>query len=163
MAVAHLTRPRGNRGELVAVPLTAHPERYQVLETVIVAGASYTVERVWYHKDQPIFKFRGIDTIGAAERLAGQDVLVPAAERFPLPEDEHYFADLMGCRVIDAVTEKVAGVVTGWQETGGGPVLLELDEGRVLVPYAKAILRKIDFEAREILADLPEGLVDLNG
>lgn len=163
MTVAHLTRPRGNRGELAAVALSSHPERYQVLDTVSVGGGSYSVERVWYHKGQPIFKFRGVDSIGAAEPLAGQDVRVPAGERFPLPEDEHYFADLMGCRVVDAATEKTAGVVTGWQELGeGGPVLLELDEGRVLIPYAKAILRTVDYQAREIQAELPEGLVDLN-
>jgi 16S rRNA processing protein RimM len=160
--VAHLTRPRGNRGELSAVPLTSHPERYAALATVHVGGEAYMVERVWYHKDQPIFKFRGVDSIGAAECLAGHDVSIPVSERFPLPEDEHYFADLMGCRVVDAATGNVAGIVTGWQELGGGPVVLELDEGRILVPYAKAILKKIDLDAREIRAELPEGLVNLN-
>jgi 16S rRNA processing protein RimM len=160
--VAQLTRPRGNRGELRAVALTSHPERYEDLSTVYVGGAAYTVEKVWYHKDQPIFKFRGVDSIGAAEQLAGQEVTVPAGERFSLPDDEYYFADLMGCRIVDRSAGTVVGVVTGWQESGAGPVLLEVDDGRVLVPYARAILREIDLKAREIRAELPDGLVDLN-
>lgn len=147
---------------MCAVPLSDHPERYRQIERVWVAGAEYRVERVWYHKGRPVFKFRGIDTIGDAERLAGQDVTIPASERFPLPEGEFYYADLVGCRVVDARSGGRIGVVTGWQELGG-PVVLELDDGRLLIPFARAILREIDVEAREIRADLPEGLADLNG
>jgi 16S rRNA processing protein RimM len=162
VAIAHLTRPRGNRGELSAVPLTDHPERYAQLENVRVGRSSYTVERVWYHKSQPVFKFCGVDCIGDAESLAGEDVCVPAGDRFRLPEGEFYFADLIGCRVIDLASGNLIGTVTGWEETGG-PVVLELDGGRILVPYAKAILPEIDLSVREIRAALPEGLADLNG
>lgn len=119
------------------------------------------VERVWYHKGQPIFKLRGIDSIGAAETLAGKDVCVPASERYSLPEGEYYFSDLVGCRMVDASTGGLIGEVTGWQETGG-PALLEVDGGRVLVPLAKALLPEIDVEARVIRARLPEGLLGLN-
>jgi 16S rRNA processing protein RimM len=161
VVVAHLTRPRGSKGELCAIPLTDHPERYQQLAEVRIAGEGYTVERVWYHGDQPIFKLQGIDSITDAEPLAGQDVCIPATQRFTLPEEEYYFADLVGCRVVAAGSGDVVGVVTGWQELGG-PVVLELDNGQILVPYAKALLPEIDLKAREIRADLPEGLVDLN-
>lgn len=161
VVVAHLTHPRGNRGELCAISLTDHPERFEQLAAVTVGGSEYVVERVWYHKDQPVFQFRGIDSIDAAERLAGQDVTIPASERFPLPEDEYYFADLVGCRVIDTGTGHLVGAVTGWQESGG-PVLLEVDGGRILIPFVKAILTRIDVPAREIRAALPEGLVELN-
>ncbi len=161
VVIAHLTRPRGNKGELCAFPLSDHPERYQRLQSVQVDGAEYEVEQVWYHNDQPVFKFRGVDSIGEAEKLAGHDVLVPASERFPLPEDEYYFADLMGCRVVDLSSGTTVGVVTGWQDAGG-PVILEVDEGRVLIPYVKAILTEIDLPAHEIRLKLPEGLLDLN-
>lgn len=161
MAVAHLTRPRGNKGELQAVSLSDYPERFEQLKSVTVAGARYPVERVWYHKGQPVFKFRGIDSISAAECLAGNDVLVEAGERHQLAEGEYYFSDLMGCRIVDIVSGKALGTITGWQELGG-PVVLEVDDGRILVPYAKAILQDIDIEAREIRAEIPEGLADLN-
>ncbi len=93
--------------------------------------------------------------------MAGKDVCIEGAERMQLPDGEYYFADLIGCRVVDRETGRVAGTVTGWQETGG-PVVVELDDGRVLVPFAKSILQEIDLEAREIRAALPEGLLDLN-
>jgi 16S rRNA processing protein RimM len=162
VAIARLLRPRGNKGELAALALTIHPERYQQLTKVDVGGEEFEVERVWYHKDQPVFKFRGVDTISAAERLTGKDVTVPASERFPLPEGEYYFSDLIGCRVVDLATGDLIGEVTGWQEPGG-PALLELDGGRILVPLAKALLPEINVAERVIRASLPEGLVELNG
>lgn len=162
VAVARLAAPRGNRGELIAIALTDHPERFERLTTVHIAGSPYEVERVWYHNDRPIFKFRGIDSIGDAEPMAGADVMVPWIERFPLPDGEYYFGDLVGCRMLDLNSGREAGVVTGWRETGG-PVLLEVDHGRVLVPFAKAVLPEIDLEVREIRARLPEGLLELNG
>jgi 16S rRNA processing protein RimM len=161
VAIAHLLRPRGNKGELAAVALTIHPERYQQLTKVTIGGEEFVVERVWYHKDQPVFKLKGIDSIGAAEKLSGKDVCVPAGERFPLPEGEYYFSDLMGCRMVDASSGETIGEVTGWQEPGG-PALLEVDGGRVLVPLVKDLLPEIDLKSRVIRANLPEGLCDLN-
>jgi 16S rRNA processing protein RimM len=132
-----------------------------VLRRVWIAGAAYDVESVWYHKGQPIFKLRGVDSIGQAEALAGQDVCVPAADRFPLPEGEYYFSDLTGCRMVADRTDVPIGTVTGWRDLGGS-VVLEVNGGGILVPFAGAMLRKIDLEKREIRVELPEGLLDLN-
>jgi 16S rRNA processing protein RimM len=161
VSIAHLLRPRGNKGELAALALTIHPERYQQLTKVSIGDEEFEVERVWYHKDQPVFKLRGVDTISAAERLAGKDVTVAASERFPLPEGEYYFSDLMGCRVVDRATGVLIGEVTGWQEPGG-PALLELNGGKVLIPLVKALLPEINVAERLIRASLPEGLLELN-
>ena len=121
----------------------------------------YDVERVWYHKDQPIFKLRGVDSIDQAQPLVDQDVCVPLAERWALADGEYYFSDLVGCRMVDHRTGKPVGTVTGWQELGG-PTVLEVNEGEILVPFAAEMLRNIDLEAKEIRVDLPEGLLDLN-
>ena len=141
--------------------MTDHPERFQQDLTVYIGGAPVVVERVWYHKGQPIFKFRGVDSISAAEALAGQDVCVPESERFELPEGEYYYSDLVGCRVFETDAKEPIGTVTGWQNIGG-PVLLEIDGGEILIPYAQAMLESIDLENRRIVVTLPEGLKDLN-
>jgi 16S rRNA processing protein RimM len=150
------------------VPLSDYPERFKTLRTVYVKGQPYEVERVWYHKEQPIFKFRGVDSISAAEALKDSDVCIPASERLKLPEGEYFFSDLMGCSMVDDASGNSVGKVTGCQEVGPGiPVLLEVEvEGgseAVLVPFAGALLKKIDVEGREIRVTLPEGLAELNG
>jgi 16S rRNA processing protein RimM len=122
----------------------------------------FEIESVWEQKGRLIFKFRGIDSIDDAEKLRGAEVRLPIEERLPLQEGEYYQTDLIGCGMIDRGSGERLGVVTGLQEYGG-PLLLEVETPGepLLVPFARAICVEIDVANRRILADLPEGLLDL--
>jgi len=161
VAVARLVRARGIRGELAAIPLNDRRERYDSLQRVIVRDTEYEVERVWWHGEQMILKFRGVDTRSAAEAITGNEVYVTESERATLPEGEYYLSDLVGCEVIEQASGRRIGVVSGWQETGGPP-LLELEGSQALIPFARSICREIDVAAKRIAIDPPEGLLDLN-
>jgi 16S rRNA processing protein RimM len=162
VTIAVLGRTRGNRGEITAVPLSDKPERFEALEEVFLfgSGARYEVEETWFHKGGLVFKFRGVDTISAAEILAGSEVRVPANQRTPLEPGEFFQDDLLGCNVIDRRTGKSLGHVSGWAE-GGGSGLLVVNDG-LLIPFARSICVEIDPAAKRISVDLPEGLMDLN-
>ncbi len=162
-AIAALVKPRGNKGELSAVSLSSKPERFASLTRVFLFGdgAEYRIERIWDHDGTLIFKFAGIDSINDAEKLRGAEVRVPFEERAPLEEGEYYQSDLLGCEVRDLATGRVIGKVTGWEEYGG-PSLLEVDDGRILIPFVKAICPEVDLSARVIRVTLPEGLEDLD-
>lgn len=120
------------------------------------------VESVWFHKDQVIFKFQGVDSIGQAEPLVGADVCVPMGERSALPEGEYYQSDLIGCEVVDA-SGRVLGVIEDWREYGGPPLLvIRTPEGKeLLIPFAKSICKRVDLAAKRMEVDLPEGLEEL--
>ena len=121
------------------------------------------VERTWMHGDHIIFKFKGVDSISDAERLAGAEVSIPIEQRAPVPEGEYYQSDLIGCEVFDA-TGRLLGTVSDFEETGGAP-LLEVrtpDHKEILIPFAKSICTKIDPAQRRIEVTLPRGLEDLN-
>jgi 16S rRNA processing protein RimM len=121
------------------------------------------VERIWIHGEHVIFKFKGVDTISDAERLAGADVSIPIEERASIDEGEYYQSDLIGCQIFNE-QDRLLGTVEAWQETGG-PLLLEVRTGdgkELLIPFAKSIFTKIDLERKRIEVKLPEGLEDLN-
>ena len=121
------------------------------------------VERTWMHGHHIIFKFKGVDTISDAERLAGADVSIPMDQRPAAPEGEYYQSDLVGCDVFDP-TGRLLGTVEALQETIGA-LLLEVRKvghKEMLIPFAKSICTKIDPEQRRIEVTLPEGLEDLN-
>jgi 16S rRNA processing protein RimM len=167
IAVAALGRPRGNRGELTATSLSSKPERFARLKDVRLVGeglplesSSYHVEEVWEHGGSLVFKFQGVDSISDAEKLRGAEVQVPRAERVELEPGEYFHSDLIGCEVRDRVSGRVVGRVTDFEEYGGPP-LLEVDSGRLLIPFVKAICTGIRPEEKLILVDLPEGLEDL--
>ena len=164
-----LARPRGNKGEVTAVSLSSKPERFSGLASAYLFGVgepfereAIEIERVWDHHGTLVFKFKGVDSISDAEKLRGAEVRVPATERVALEPGEFFHSDLIGCEVRERVSGRSVGIVTGWEEYGG-PALLEIDDGRVLVPFVKAIC--VDIRPREhlVLVDLPEGLEKLSG
>ena len=164
VTVAVLGRPRGNRGEVTATGYSSHPDRYARLSTVHLFGDGkpYTLEKVWTHDGRLVFKFQGVDCISEAELLRGAEVRVPKAERLTLDDGEFFLADLVGCELRDRVSDKLYGKVTGWEE-GGAQVLLDIDDGKMLVPFVKAICTEIHPELGWIKVDLPEGLDSLTG
>jgi 16S rRNA processing protein RimM len=160
--VAALGRPWGNRGELTAVSLSSKPDRFARLKQVRLMGAAgsiHEVEQVREHDGALLFKFRGIDSISDAEPLRGAEVQVPLSERVTLDPDEYFHSDLIGCEVRERASGRVVGRVTNFEEYGGPP-LLEIDGGRMLIPFVKAICADIRPAERLILADIPEGLED---
>lgn len=169
VTVAHLRRTRGNKGELIADSLSSHPERFQKLKRVTLVKGDATreaeVESVWDFRGDPVFKFVGVDSISAAEELAGYDVCIPREERVTLPEGEYFLSDIVGCVAYDGDTR--IGVFTGWQEDNAiGQVWFEVEEDSgdrsFLVPYHRSIFREIDVVSKVVRLDLPEGLRELN-
>ena len=55
----------------------------------------------WLHKGGIVLHFAGVDSISAAEELAGMIVAIPREERAALDEDEVYVGDLIGCALVD--------------------------------------------------------------
>lgn len=121
------------------------------------------IENTWIHGRHVIFKFKGVDSISAAERLAGADVAIPMEQRAEVPEGEYYQSDLVGCEVMDA-SGRLLGRVTGFQETGGTPLLeaVTADGKELLIPFAKSICTVIDLAQKRIQVNLPDGLEELN-
>ena len=165
IAVAVLGRPRGNRGELTAVSLSSKPERFARLRHVRLDGietvSEADVEDVWEHGGELIFKFRGVDSISDAEKLRGSEVQVPSAERVELEPDEYFHSDLIGCEVRERSSGRPVGIVTKFEEYGGPP-LLEIDGGRISIPFVRAICVDIRPDEKLIRVDLPAGLEELN-
>ena len=163
VTIAVLGKPRGNRGEITATSLSDHPERFENLKQVHLFGdgSPRAVEEAWFHQGVLIFKFAGTDSISAAELLHGAEVRVPYSERAQLSPGEYYHSDLIGCQVRDRSTGNAIGTVTGFED-GGSSGLLQLGP-EILIPFTAAICVEIAPDRGEILVDLPEGLLEVNG
>jgi 16S rRNA processing protein RimM len=164
VTIALLGKTRGNRGELTALALSSKPERYQTAREVYLwlgrdPGEKHEVESVWFHDGTLVFKFRGVDSISAAEEWVGAEVRVPISERTPLEPDEFFESDLVGCEVVERSTGQSLGHVSEWQDAGGAGLLAV---GDLLIPFAREICVSIDPAARRIEVNLPEGLKHLN-
>jgi 16S rRNA processing protein RimM len=180
--LAHLLRPQGRKGELLAELLTDFPERFADRQGIILRkpdGTTQpaTIESHWLpvgkNAGRVVLKLQGIDSINDAERLNGLDVVVPVEARAELDdEDAEYIADLLGCTLLDG--EHVIGVVedvhfptntAGARLDEAAPLLVVLSPtgDEILIPFAKAWILKMDVTAKRIEMRLPEGLLEING
>lgn len=112
------------------------------------------------HRGRLLVTLAGVDDRDGAEALRGAVLEVPRARVPAAPEGSYYHFDLLGCRFEDRVLGPL-GTVEQVIEDGGG-LLLRIDAGdrRLLVPFVRAYLERIDVEAKEIVARLPPGLVE---
>lgn len=167
VVIAELVRPRGNRGEILAISQTDVPGRLQSLTTAQVTLADGSdlpvkVEAAWQHKADWILKFAGVDSIADADRFRGANIWVPLEQRATLPEGEFFRSDLLGCTLIDRQTGQVLGKVEGWLDLGASQLLETVIGGReVLIPFAPEICREIDLASGLIRVELPAGLLEL--
>lgn len=166
VVIAEIIRPHGNRGEVIAQAQTDVPGRIENLKNAnvrFVDGRDGSVEIVTAkrHKDSWILKLVGVDSIDAAERFRGADLWVPFADRGMLAEGDFFRSDLIGCVVVAGPSRKELGVVKGWQQYGGPPLMEVNVNGRdVLIPFVSALC-EVDLVHRTIHVELPDGLLDL--
>jgi 16S rRNA processing protein RimM len=192
VAVAHILRPRGNKGEVAAELLTDFPQRLTGLREAFLgddrsrAGPRrMQITACWLsqnHPGQAVFHFAGCSSIDEAEKLRGLHVLLPIEQRVTLPAGQYFISDLIGCSVFECARKaspvasspcsmvtapSLLGSVTDVQFTGqgvSGTPLLVVDarEGELLIPLAEDICTRIDPARRRIDVLLPEGLRELN-
>jgi 16S rRNA processing protein RimM len=186
VVLAHLLRPQGRKGEVLAELFTDFPERFENRRRVFFAAPGFEGEEaqarsaevvafwlpVGKNEGRVVLQFAGIDTISDAESIAGQDVLVPREERLALEDESVYISELIGCTVYDGslpvgVVEEVQFATTadgGRRLDDAAPLLaVRSPEGdEILIPFAKAFLVAVDTEAKRIDMTLPEGLIEVN-
>lgn len=173
--IAHLVRPQGRRGELLADLLTDFPGRFEHLEGAALLprppsigdARPVVLEGHWLHKGRVVLKFQGTNSITEAEALRGLDLAVPQEARVPLADGAVYIDDLIGCSLVD--TNQAGGPVVGTvRDAVAQPQATDLlvvagaDGAEHLVPFAKAYLVRMDLTARRVEMALPAGLLGIN-
>ena len=192
VAVAHILRPRGNKGEVAAELLTDFPQRLTELREAFVGDGGeqagprrMEIKACWLsqnHRGQAVFHFAGCSSISEAEKFRGLDVLLPIEQRVTLPAGHYFISDLIGCSVFECVREAspvasspcslatapsllggVTDVLFSGEGVSGTPLLVvDTRGGELLIPLAEDICTGIDVRGRRIEVVLPEGLRDLN-
>jgi 16S rRNA processing protein RimM len=184
--LAHLLRPQGRKGELLAELLTDFPERFADGAEVLLARPGFTgtaqearaatVTGYWLplgkNQGRVVLALAGIGSITEAEGLGGLDVLIATSERMKLEDGAEYVDDLVGSQVFDGETELgiVASIEFPTTPDGGrrlddaAPLLsvTGVDGYEILIPYVKQFLAEVNVEEKRIMMRLPIGLVELN-
>ncbi len=185
VVLAHLLRPQGRRGEVLADLLTDFPDRFGAAAKVFLAQPDFSgppsgaqeveIASSWLphgrNAGRIVLGFVNVSSIEEAEGLAGLDVVVPKTDRLPLADDSVYTSDIIGCTLYDRGVAIGTVVDVHFMTTPDGkrrledaaPLLtVELESGEALIPFVREFLVKLDTVGKTLWMNLPEGLLELN-
>jgi 16S rRNA processing protein RimM len=116
----------------------------------------HTIKHAKMHGVSVVAQPEGMDDRTPAEALKGARVWVSRADFPKAPKDEYYWADLIGCEVLDP-DGAVLGKVLGLQDHGAHPILEVRgpDESRepLLIPFVASIILEVLMPQRSIRVD----------
>jgi 16S rRNA processing protein RimM len=144
----------GVRGWIKVRPYTETPQsltryRHWRLEKA-GSGREYEIAECEVHGDQVVARLAGVADREAAARLKGCEILVPRTALPPAREDEVYWADLIGSKVVNLQGDEL-GEVAEVFSNGAHEVLRVSRNGEErLIPFVAAFVRTLDVAARRI-------------
>lgn len=171
LVVGHVTKPHGTKGEVFVWPLTDSPDQVFAPGTEMLLGngeGHVSTPESWVQvgsqrpfKRGVLVRFEGYGDRTAVEPLAGRYLLVPIERLEPLREDEVFYHQLLGLRVVTKAGDDV-GVVREVYETEPAPLLEVRGDGKVhLIPFTRRVVRNVDPDGGQLVIQPPAGLLDV--
>lgn len=168
--VGKIVNTHGIRGELKVLPQTDFPEiRFAPGSELLIVrpetddAVKVEVEAARLHKTTFILKLAGFDNINDVEKYKGLLLKVTEEQLVDLEEDEYYFHDIIGCRVVTEDGTEL-GTITEILTPGANHVwVVERPRGQgkpVLLPVIDEVVRKVDVPGKTVHIELMEGLLD---
>ncbi|MCE5168028.1 ribosome maturation factor RimM [Paenibacillus profundus] len=165
--VGKVVNTHGIRGEVKVFPQTDFPDvRFAQGSELILqhpetqSTLSVTVERSRLHKNMYIVKLKQFDDINDVEKYKGWMLKVSEAQLVELPEDEYYYHEIIGCRVVTDEGEEL-GVIDEILAPGANDVwVVKPSKGKpILIPVIDDVLLNVDIEGKVVTVHLMEGLI----
>lgn len=161
--VGYIATTYGVKGELKVMPLTNNPQDFEKFKYVYIHEKNVYekiyIERLRFHKNFLIIKFKEIPDMNRAEELRESYLYLTEEELIPLPKDHFYVFQLIGLDVFQG--EEHLGKIKDIHETGSNDVLVvEKDTKEILIPALKSVIKEINFAKDKVFVELPLGLLD---
>lgn len=163
--VGKIANTHGLRGELKIIPQTDFAEERFAKGSKLYIQAKgdripVVIAKARPHKHTYIVQLVDYTDINQVEPFKGGTLQVAAEDRAPLPEDEYYYDEIIGCQVISDEDE-VLGEVTDILVTGANDVwIVTPPEGKeILLPVIDDVILHVDTHSKKIKVHLLEGLV----
>jgi len=172
LVVGHLNKPHGTKGELFAWPLTDHPESVYAPGVSLFVGdeagrdpdpaiAPMRIEAVRPFRNGYLVTLRGVRDRNRAEELRGRYLMMPIELLAPLEEGQVFYHQLLGMEVVTKQGTRLGEITEVYELRPATMLEVRGPTGELMIPYLSHIVVEVDTEARRMVIDPPEGLLDL--
>lgn len=139
------------------------PKRIENAKKVIVKNIPLNIEKIRFHKNFAIVKFKEISDINKLLNFKGENIYLAKEEvKNQLEEEEYLIDDLVGLKVFDNKDDFI-GIVDSIAKSTGNDILSVKPEdekyGNILVPFVKELVPIVDVKAKKIVIKPIKGLL----
>ncbi len=162
-----ITRTNGHQGGLSIYLDVDNPHEYAGLDALFVdyrgSLIPYFIDKIQIHtsKNTAVVYFEDVDGIDMAQTLVNSFLYLPNASLPKLEGTKFYFHEVIGFNIL----EKDFGLVGKCDNILDYPqqALFQIfhDKKEVLIPIKDEFILEVDRQKKEILMELPEGLLDV--
>ncbi len=153
--IGQIVGAHGLRGQVKVEPLTDFWHRFKKGSRLRLKGNWVTVESYSVHKNRPLLKLSGVDTIDAAEALQWEYLDAILEGRPPLKPDEYLTSDLLDCRVVTTDGQDLGEI----DEILAMPAHDVIRIGEIMIPAVKQFIKAVDLERKVITLEPIPGLL----
>jgi 16S rRNA processing protein RimM len=148
--MGRIAAPFGVRGWVRIQPETAAPGSLLAYKTWWIGNdgdwREAPVAEAKVHGSALAARLEGFQDRDAATMLRGKSIAVPRSQLPKARNDEYYWADLLGLRVVNAEGREL-GTIAQILQTGANDVLVVQGERERLVPFIADVIREVDTTA----------------
>ena len=172
LVVGHLNKPHGTKGELFVWPLTDHPESVYAPGVNVFLGdaegrdpdpavGAMRIETVRPFRNGFLVTLRGVRDRNRAEELRGRYLMMPIESLAPLAEGQVFYHQLLGMEVVTKEGTRLGEITEVYELRPATMLEVRGESGELMIPYLSHIVVEVDTDARRMVIDPPEGLLEL--
>jgi 16S rRNA processing protein RimM len=153
----------GIKGEVISECYCDSPSLLCDLETLFFDKGKkpLEIESAFPRKSNAVLKLGGVETVEAARLLIGK-MLYLDREDLLLGENEYFYADLIGLKVIHNETGETIGEIIDVRDNGAHEnYLIKYDGGEFYIPAVPEFIKETDIKAGIIKVALIDGLKEV--
>ena len=160
-----ITKTQGLKGELTIKLDVANPEDFAELRYVLIEDRGnlipYFVEYLKINGDKMFVQLQDVIKMEQALAFVGKAVFLPNEMLPQLEDDEFYYKEIIGFRLIDAEKGEI-GAISDVLEYPTQAVIQVMKDGKeILIPIHDDIIQKVNKKSKILNIKAPEGLIDM--
>ena len=158
--IAKVTKTSGLRGNVCLKPLSRYFEKYINKKKLMIGSSIDQFNKVSVEKINGIgkkrkFKLSGFDSLDSAKKIIGKTIFVQTS----LDSKINWISkDILDYKVIDESGNFVGHIIDVMWLPSHDAYIIEKDSKEYIIPIVPEIIRKVDYDNRNIIIRVIDGL-----
>jgi 16S rRNA processing protein RimM len=162
--IGKIINTHGIKGEVKVYPLTYDINRFSNLKKAYLGQnkIKVEVEKVKYHKDLVIIKFKEFNNINEILLYKDKFIYIEKEDIISLPKNHFFIFDIVDCQVFNMAGDKI-GVVTEVIQSASNDVYVIRNYEKnkeYMIPAIKEFFVNIDIDNKKIVINPIEGMIE---